>query len=1054
MPNSPTNMLQIPMLGGLSDNVDDRVKPLGSFQDIVNTVVDKRGSIQKRSGYGEIDNAAFLYNVSGDAFSHNGRLSFYGTSVSGPTGQSWRGYVGGYIADQEFTFANPGPFVVGNVYYDDIAKQAGAAQVISYVKTTNDWTGVVWLGYVQSAATGTTIGIYLSFMSPEGVALNTNRVLGAVSYGGLGFGMNTKIAYVGINTTSNQIRAGMVDTDGVNASDVTVDTTVAKDAVSGAYAFDANKINEDYFIVAYKTGATAYRVKIVDCSGGSIANGAFGSFTTTDTIVSLAVCGDRDTADLIHVYVATEAGGTMTLRCTTINSSTFAVVVAPTVVFTYTGTIVGHHKIGCEYNVTSQRSVCVFFEVGEITLRIFRFTNAGVASQLESYHDGFPQNKPIVSYTAAEFFIATTISPYATATDSINLLNDSSYNTVGYFNTHKSAQGIASPLSATAHYVDFFYFLPKAHLTNNSASISYFLEEDIYIGALTMGLPPGISMQYNLWRGSSLVSLFRLRLENYNNVNCSADNGTLFSGMSLIKYDGVNTINVGFIQQPSLGNVSQADAAGTAVGVGTYKYRAAYEYTDGTGAIHRSALGPIITVVVTVANRIITMEVTRHDSAQKPFSGDAINPCGIVVYRTLAGGSVFHRLGNVWGYQQVLSKTTGTTPVLTFEDEQGDALIQNNPVTYEDLGELAPIAPPPPYHVIEAKNRVFIISNEEPSRIWFSKYLSTYGEQSYAPEFNPVLTIEVAGASQPLTALASMDDKVLAFTADKIFFISGDGPNNAGTGSFSGPFQIASDVGCIDRRSVISYPEGVFFRSKAGMHFVDRSLTVTFVGESIKNSIVDDPNKRLVGLLNTKEQRAIWLQQDVGDASGYFVVYDYDNKFWSRWSVDLPTTPPPMSHAIIDNKHIIQQGSRTYIAGFGSHPGYDPGGYIPMILVTPWIYVSSIGGYQRIRRLIIEGRANSYHILQIKVYYDYSAVASQTYSFIIQPATIAEYPVIRIQQELVVQKCQAMQIEIQDFEYVALGQPAENPNGLNIFGISLETIAKEGRVKLPYQNRK
>jgi hypothetical protein len=73
-----------------------------------------------------------------------------------------------------------------------------------------------------------------------------------------------------------------------------------------------------------------------------------------------------------------------------------------------------------------------------------------------------------------------------------------------------------------------------------------------------------------------------------------------------------------------------------------------------------------------------------------------------------------------------------------------------------------------------------------------------------------------------ITALKAMDDKLIIFKENAIFYLSGDGPNNLGQqDTFIEPQLISSDIGCSVKNSVVLTPAGIFFKSHKGIHLLE-----------------------------------------------------------------------------------------------------------------------------------------------------------------------------------------------------------------------------------------
>ena len=81
-----------------------------------------------------------------------------------------------------------------------------------------------------------------------------------------------------------------------------------------------------------------------------------------------------------------------------------------------------------------------------------------------------------------------------------------------------------------------------------------------------------------------------------------------------------------------------------------------------------------------------------------------------------------------------------------------------------------------------------------------------------------------------------MDDKLIIFKNNSIYFMAGDGPNNLGQqDTFSQPQLISSDVGCENKNSIVLSPQGLFFKSNKGIFRLSRSLGLSYIGAPIED---------------------------------------------------------------------------------------------------------------------------------------------------------------------------------------------------------------------------
>jgi len=140
--------------------------------------------------------------------------------------------------------------------------------------------------------------------------------------------------------------------------------------------------------------------------------------------------------------------------------------------------------------------------------------------------------------------------------------------------------------------------------------------------------------------------------------------------------------------------------------------------------------------------------------------------------------------------------------------------------------------PAPPTGLIQLhRNRLWVVDSTNPLNVWYSKFIGPATPVAFSDEF--VKTVDPRGG--PITALATIDDKLLVFKYDQMFFIVGQGPENTGVNNdLSDAILITTDVGCIDPRSIVGSPFGILFKSRKGIYLIDRSLAVQYIGAAVE----------------------------------------------------------------------------------------------------------------------------------------------------------------------------------------------------------------------------
>lgn len=363
-------------------------------------------------------------------------------------------------------------------------------------------------------------------------------------------------------------------------------------------------------------------------------------------------------------------------------------------------------------------------------------------------------------------------------------------------------------------------------------------------------------------------------------------------------FDGAQSFELAFPAYPVIAGVSLAGAAG-ALSAGSYAWIAIYEWTDHTGQVHRSARS-VPFVATALANQTATLTITTMGYSAKVKANNAaitsnasLNPqagmpgsvyphVGIKVYRTQVGGTVFNQLSSS---DQPSSGNFVTGLTTTVGDAAADTAIVGNALLYGDGSDgtapgniLDNLCAPAFQAVLVHQNRIFGVDGP---RIWPSKAL-TSGEGS---GFNEATAFSVDDGPGPVVALASLDDKLILFKGDRLFYMTGLGPADNGTGNdFTPPQRIASDVGAIDWRGVLSTPQGVYFMSPAGRRLLTRDLQVVPV------PVIEDFDttypKTTGAVLHPTGGRMIFTQTTNDTATprvGVFPLHDYVSE--SCWTI-------------------------------------------------------------------------------------------------------------------------------------------------------------------------
>lgn len=249
-------------------------------------------------------------------------------------------------------------------------------------------------------------------------------------------------------------------------------------------------------------------------------------------------------------------------------------------------------------------------------------------------------------------------------------------------------------------------------------------------------------------------------------------------------------------------------------------------------------------------------------------------------YRTTANGQIYYRM---YPYDKANDVTMikgtsgwsidpnyGANAAMQFLDVVSDENIIYNEVLYAPPDGSGQIDNHPVWggckHLVYHADRLFTVSAEFPTKILYSKpYIR--GE---AMQFTLGQEIEIPSE---VTALASHDEVLLAFTNDKVFQIYGRGPDATGDPR-SGVFEVnelLGGLGCMTQRSVIQSPVGTLYQSRGGITLITPSFQILHLGKSVETHWPKD-TEILDSCLLAHTEEAIWSQATTNNA---FLVLNY-----------------------------------------------------------------------------------------------------------------------------------------------------------------------------------
>lgn len=476
------------------------------------------------------------------------------------------------------------------------------------------------------------------------------------------------------------------------------------------------------------------------------------------------------------------------------------------------------------------------------------------------------------------------------------------------------------------------------------------------------------------------------------------------AGGILKMYDGKQVVEHNFLLIPEAPKFVSETAVGAVMPNGTYQYLTVYKWIDKWGQVHRSY--PSVALSYTVSGgpkkptiRVFTLPFTKKEDVE------------IEVYRTEAGGTIFYKLAYNFGDRITNDKTTES---LTFTDTMDDATLISNETLYTEGGVLENIAADSSRYITTYKNRVILLSSDG-----YTLQYSKKRELNGPVEFSEALKTTLDERGGPGTCTAVLDDAFIIFKERALFALNGEGPNNLGEqDDFRDPQLLTSDCGCVDPNSVVQTPEGLMFKSEKGIYILRRGLSVEYIGAAVE--AYNDLTITSATLMpDTNEVR---FTTD-GDKA---LVYDYFHKHWTTF-----TNINAIDSLIFENTFIYLRENGDLMAETKNQFS-DNGSYIKIKIVSSWLQLAGIQGFQRFYELMLLGSYKSKHSLKVKFAYDFNPAWVQetdiaagtlldtseygTGTYGSESVYGGAFPLYQFRIFPERQKCQAIKFSIEDFK--------------------------------------
>ncbi len=527
---------------------------------------------------------------------------------------------------------------------------------------------------------------------------------------------------------------------------------------------------------------------------------------------------------------------------------------------------------------------------------------------------------------------------------------------------------------------------------------------------------------------------------------CALNQSLILGGSPPSFYDGVRCAELGFMSRPVI-TATAFSGIGTSPATG-YKYIVVYEQIDARGQWHQSNVSDPSNVIKPVNQGVVVTATSLQCTNRVNVNNTGLPGPDIVrlaLYRTKDAGTVYFRVSSDFGgiHATVMNNPSAGTVAFPVES-LADANLGAPMYTQPGISGVAQVkVAPPSFSAIIAHNDRLVGCNGKV--VWFSGQ-SVDGEGAW---FADLFQFPVVGGGD-VTALASMDGSLIIFKRNAIFYVDGLGPPDNGIGSdFSTPQPIATDVGCIDQRSVVVTPNGVMFQSLRGLEILTRGRQVAeYAGRPVEAELAAFPVVTSA-VLHEASGHVLFALTTANGSSGTNVEWDSVHHLWTTHN-RIATGVINKSATMVGNNAgtvpvytwmnaagvVYQEVTSSYL---------DAGQYISGTLETPWIHLAGLNGFQRVRKVLVQFAANTPSDVTLSFAFDYSASYTETATF--TAATIAGWSFPQFVVEVGRQKCQAIRIKIVDT--TPTGLAIGTGQGPTIIGLTLAIAVKPTTARMP-----
>lgn len=358
-------------------------------------------------------------------------------------------------------------------------------------------------------------------------------------------------------------------------------------------------------------------------------------------------------------------------------------------------------------------------------------------------------------------------------------------------------------------------------------------------------------------------------------------------------FDGKRLCEALFFEKPEILSATPSTSTGALPSSTTLLVAVVFEYVDRRGNIWQSQPSLVETVTMGASDNTITVVVVPPLG---PTADDAI--VTIAVFRSIEGINQLRRA-------ETTTTFTFSTPI-TIVLEDADSVVRAGGVIYTQGGR-GVLSGTLPHETAEPADFIWKFG----ARLLCARADKAFVSKEVFPgepvTFSGDVGFSIPSIPERIVGVAALDQRGFLFTSERIYWFSGDGPNDNGEGRYSEPVALPGSTGLTDWRSLVETPLGIMFQGSNGQLWVlprDGAAPV-WIGEPVRDTLVAFPVVTSATLV-VEEQLVSFTCNNAGETDSRIVHYDLRAK---TWIVDEFASATPIRAAT------SYQGRLAYISG-------------------------------------------------------------------------------------------------------------------------------------------